>query len=59
VESKEPTETAPTVVAIPTRDASRAAPAAAGLPIAIVGAALLLAVACAGLASALWWSAAQ
>lgn len=58
VESKEPTETAPTVVAIPAPE-PRPAPTANGLPIAIVGAALLLAVACAGLASALWWSAAQ
>lgn len=58
VESKEPTETAPKVVAIP---APRPGPSAGtnGLPIAIVGAALLLVVACAGLASALWWSAAQ
>ncbi len=59
VEGKEPTETVPTVVAIPAAEPKRPAPGTAGLPIAIVGAALLLIVACAGLGSALWWSASQ
>jgi len=59
VESNEPTETAPTAVAIQAPKAPGPSTTTSGLPIAIVGAALLLAVACAGLASALWWSASQ